>query len=116
MQDLAIFLQALVAASIFFVWVVRYDNIIQEFRQYGLPDWLRDMVGILKLTFSLLLLIGIQRAPLAVAGGIGIAILMSFAFFMHLRVKSSPAKMFPCLTLLALSTIIASTNWQRLNP
>jgi hypothetical protein len=38
MQDLAIFLQALVAASIFFVWVVRYDNIIQEFKQYGLPD------------------------------------------------------------------------------
>ncbi len=31
MQDLTIVLQALVAASIFFVWVVRYDNIIQEF-------------------------------------------------------------------------------------
>jgi uncharacterized membrane protein YphA (DoxX/SURF4 family) len=63
MQDLAIFLQALVAASIFFVWVVRYDNIIQEFKQYGLPDWLRDWVGILKLTFALLLLLGIQSIP-----------------------------------------------------
>jgi hypothetical protein len=38
MQDLVIFLQALVAASIFFVCVVRYDNLIQEFRQYSLPD------------------------------------------------------------------------------
>ncbi len=116
MQDLAIFLQALVAAAIFFVWVVRYDNLIQEFKQYGLPDWLRDLVGILKLTFSLLLLIGIQRAPLAVAGGIGIAILMGFAFFMHLRVKNSMAKMLPCLSLLALATAIAWINCQRLNP
>lgn len=46
------------ATSIFFVWVVRYNNIIQEFKQYGLPEWLRDLVGILKLTFSLLLLLG----------------------------------------------------------
>ena len=49
MQSTAIVLQAFVAASVFFVWVVRYDNIREEFTQYGLPDWLRDFVGILKL-------------------------------------------------------------------
>ncbi len=88
MHRSTIALQALVAASIFFVWVVRYANIIQEFKQYGLPDWLRDLVGILKLTFALLLLIGIERRPFAVAGGLGIAVLMACAFFMHLRVKN----------------------------
>ncbi|MBE0543396.1 MAG: hypothetical protein IH623_18795 [Verrucomicrobia bacterium] len=40
MHALTISLQAFVAASVFFVWVVRYANIIQEFKQYGLPDWL----------------------------------------------------------------------------
>ena len=115
MQDLTISLQALVAAAIFFVWVVRYDNIIIEFKQYGLPDWLRDLVGILKLTFSLLLLIGIQRAPLAVAGGIGIAGLMACAFAMHLRVKNPVFKMLPSLTLLVLSLIIALINYRLLN-
>ena len=115
MQDLTISLQALVAAAIFFVWVVRYDNIIIEFKQYGLPDWLRDLVGILKLTFSLLLLIGIQRAPLAVAGGIGIAGLMACAFAMHLRVKNPAFKMLPSLTLLVLSLIIALINYRLLN-
>ena len=35
MHNLAIALQALVAASIFFVWVVRYANIVDEFNQYG---------------------------------------------------------------------------------
>lgn len=68
MNSLAIVLQALVASSIFFVWVVRYDNIVLEFEHYGLPSWLRDLVGILKMTLSLLLLIGIQRARFAIAG------------------------------------------------
>jgi len=115
MQNLTILLQALVAASIFFVWVVRYDNIIQEFKQYGLPDWLRDLVGILKLTFALLLLLGIQRASLAMIGGLGIAGLMGCAFAMHLRVKNPVFKMLPSLTLLALSLTIAVINYRLLN-
>ena len=115
MQDLTIFLQALVAASIFFVWVVRYDNIIQEFKQYGLPDWLRDLVGILKLTFALLLLLGIQRASLAMIGSLGIAGLMGCAFAIHLRVKNPVFKMLPALTLLVLSLIIAAINYRLFN-
>ena len=112
MHDLTIFLQALVAASIFFVWVVRYENIIAEFKQYGLPDWLRDLVGILKLTFSLMLLIGIERGRFAVVGGAGIAFLMGCAFVMHLRVKNSPLRMAPCLSLLVLSLVIAFINYR----
>ncbi len=114
MQDLTIFLQALVAASIFFVWVVRYDNIVQEFNQYGLPHWLRDLVGILKLTFALLLLLGIQHASLVMIGSLGIAGLMACAFVIHLRVKNPAFKMIPSLTLLALSLIIAVINYRLL--
>ena len=115
MQDLTIVLQALVAASIFFVWVVRYDNIIKEFQHYRLPDWLRDLVGILKLTFALLLLLGIERQPLAIVGSLGIAGLMGCAFVVHLRVKNPVFKMLPSLTLLALSLIIAVINYRLLN-
>lgn len=114
MHSLTISLQALVAASIFFVWVVRYDNVIEEFKVYGLPNWLRDMVGILKLTFSLMLLIGIDREPFAVAGGLGIAILMGCAFFTHLRLKNPLLKMLPSLTLLLLSLVIAFINYRLL--
>jgi uncharacterized membrane protein YphA (DoxX/SURF4 family) len=110
MTDLTIGLQALVAASVFFVWVVRYANIVQEFRQYGLPDWLRDLVGILKMTFSAMLLIGIERPRFAVVGGIGIAILMGAAVVTHLRMKNPVLKMLPSLTLLVLSAAIALIN------
>jgi len=112
MHDLTIALQALVAASVFFVWVVRYANIVQEFKQYGLPDWLRDLVGILKMALSLMLLIGIEREPFAVAGGIGIALLMAAAFVIHLRVKNPVFKMLPSLTLLVFSVVIAWINYR----
>jgi uncharacterized membrane protein YphA (DoxX/SURF4 family) len=114
MHALTISLQALVAASVFFVWVVRYANIIQEFKQYGLHEWLRDLVGILKMTFSLMLLIGIERRPFAVAGGIGIAVLMGAAFLTHLRVKNPVFKMLPSLTLLVFSVVIAWINYRLL--
>ena len=112
MHNLTISLQALVAASILFVWVVRYDNIVREFRHYQLPDWLRDLVGILKLTFSLMLLIGIERVPLAVVGGVGIVMLMGAAVVTHLRVKNPVFKMLPSLTLLAMSAAIALINYR----
>lgn len=112
MQSTAIVLQAFVAASIFFVWVVRYDNITREFKQYGLPDGLRDLVGILKLTFSLLLLIGIDRAGFAVAGGLGIALLMGCAFVVHMRAKTPVVKRVPCLMLLVISLAIATLNYR----
>jgi hypothetical protein len=38
--------------AIFFVRVVRYDNIKREFSEYKLPTWLRDLVGILKISFA----------------------------------------------------------------
>jgi uncharacterized membrane protein YphA (DoxX/SURF4 family) len=111
-HNFTISLQALVAASIFFVWVIRYANIIEEFKHYGLPDWLRDLVGILKITFSLMLILGIERPQLAMAGGIGIAILMGAAFITHLRVKNPVFKMLPSLALLVLSVAIALINYQ----
>jgi len=115
MMIFTICLQALVAVSIFFVWVVRYGNVVEEFKQYGLPDWLRDLVGILKLTFALLLLIGIERRPLAVVGGLGIALLMACAFFTHVRVKNPLFKMLPSLTLLVVSVVIVLSNYRFLN-
>lgn len=100
-------LQSLVAASIFYVWVVRYENIIHEFHHYKLPDWLRDIVGICKLTLALLLVLGIERSPLAVVGGAGMAFLMICAFVVHLRVNTPWVKRVPCLVLLAVSLAIA---------
>ena len=116
MHALAIGLQVFVAASIFFVWGVRYANIVEEFKQYRLPDWLRDFVGILKITFAILLLVGIDRPRAAMLGGVGIAVLMAGAFITHLRVKNPPFKMLPSLMLLVVSLALAYLNYRLLHP
>jgi hypothetical protein len=97
-------LKILVAGSIFFVWVVRYENIVKEFKEFGLPDWLRDLVGILKLSFALML----QSNNLIVTsiGSLGIAILMIAALFTHLRVKNPFYKMLPSMSLMVISSVI----------
>lgn len=66
------------------------------------------------MTFSLMLLIGIDRGLFAVMGGIGIAILMGTAFVVHLRVKNPLFKTLPCLTLLVFSAVIAWINYRLL--
>ena len=112
MSNLAIFLQALVASSIFFVWVVRYTNIVEEFTQYRLPAWLRDLVGILKLTAALLLILGIGRPPLAITGAAMITLLMGAAVATHLRMRNPLPKMLPSTSLLILALVIGWLNYQ----
>ena len=114
MERLAVALQAFVCASIFFVWVVRYQNIISEFKHFKYPDWLRDLVGILKLTFSILLMIGVTQKSFALAGGVGISFLMMAALMTHLRVKNPFQMMLPSLTLMILSMVISFLNYRML--
>ncbi len=116
MATLTIGLQAFVAASIFFVWGVRYANIVDEFKHYGYPAWLRDTVGILKITFSILLLIGIGRPQAALVGGVGIAILMVGAALTHVRVKNPLFAMLPSALLFVCAVVIAYLNYRLLHP
>lgn len=116
MHAISIGLQAFIAASIFFVWGVRYGNIVGEFKQYRLPDSLRDFVGIVKITCAILLLIGIERPRAAMLGSVVIALLMAAAFVTHLRVKNPFLKMVPSLSLLFLSLVVAFINYRVLHP
>lgn len=97
-------LKVLVVASIFFVWVVRYQNIIEEFKAFELPAWLRDLVGILKLSFALMLLSSDSNVILL--GASGIVVLMVAALITHLRIKNPFYKMLPAMSLMTICLII----------
>lgn len=98
----------IIITSIFFVWVVRYENIIKEFNEYNLPNWLRDLVGILKLSFSFMLLT--SETDLIRLGSLGIAILMIAAMLTHFKVKNPIHKALPSFCLFSFSTIIFMSN------
>ena len=99
-------LQIITATSILFVWIVRYENIIEEFQQYQLPVWLRDLVGILKISLAIMLLVGIYNEKFKIFGSLGLILLMLAALFTHIKVKNRFFKALPSLTLLTFSTLI----------
>ena len=102
-------LKIISTVAIFFVWVVRYDNIIKEFNEYGLPNWLRDFVGILKLSFSAMLMSSSDE--LILIGSAGISILMFCALGTHVRINNKLFKMIPSLTLMSFSIIIFTSTY-----
>ncbi len=59
MENIAIAAQLIIAVSIVIVWVFRFDNIVVEFKQYGLSDLVRSMVGASKISLATLLVVGI---------------------------------------------------------
>lgn len=107
MNSMLLGIKILVATSIFFVWVVRYKNIVKEFEEYGIPAWLRDLTGILKLTFAAMLLFGQQDRDIPIIGAIGIAALMACAQVVHIRAGTTVFRRVPSLVLLVLSGVIA---------
>jgi hypothetical protein len=97
-------LKVLVFSSIFFVWVIRYSNIIEEFKFFGYPNWLRDLVGILKIAFAIMLFN--ENIVIVQLGALGISVLMICAFLTHLKSKNCISKMLPSASLLALNLTI----------
>ena len=104
-MDLFVLITKLViVASIFFVWVVRYSNIIEEFQEYGLPAWFRDLMGIIKLS-ACLMIISNDSSLIIIATG-GLAVLMFAALITHIKAKHAVIKMMPSFTLMCLSVLI----------
>jgi uncharacterized membrane protein YphA (DoxX/SURF4 family) len=120
MDIVVIVIQIIIALGIFNVWVLRFgrrtewrggsaSNMKEEFRTYGLPGWMVQVVGFLKLLFAAGLIAGIWFPMLTRPAAIGLAILMLGAVAMHVQVKDPLKKSLPALTMLVLSVIVAAS-------
>tara|TARA_A100001011_G_scaffold152993_1_gene161432 strand:- start:301 stop:645 length:345 start_codon:yes stop_codon:yes gene_type:complete len=107
MNLLSDILQVILALSVIYVWVFRFDNIVLEFKQYGLSDLTRSFVGASKISLSTLLVAGIWFPPLVLMSSILMAFLMICAQIAHFKVKNPWRKHLPSLALLIISVIIA---------
>lgn len=119
MDIVALIAQLIIAVGIFNVWILRFDksteyrpgtagNMKEEFSSYGLPPWLVYFVGGLKLLCATLLLVGIWIPDLVRPAAAGMALLMSGAVLMHLKVKDPFKKAIPASVMLALSLLVAA--------
>ena len=97
-------LKIISSVAIFFVWVVRYDNIKKEFLEYNLPSWVRDLVGILKISFAAML--QFSNVEIVKIGAFGISFLMCAAVITHLRLKSDFRRYIASVAMLSISCFI----------
>ena len=99
-------LQVVIALGLLNVWLVRArsstsyrggesKSLREEFAAYGLPPWAFYVVGFLKITAAILLLVGLWRPELAGPAAGVVALLMVGALVMHWRVKDAPLKSLP---------------------
>jgi len=99
--------QVIVAVSIGTVWIFRFDNIVKEFKQYGLSDLVRTLVGSAKIVLATLLVAGIWYPSLVFIPALLMAFLMLSAQYFHFKVKNPWQKHLPSLFLLVLCIFIA---------
>jgi hypothetical protein len=110
MENLVSILQFLIAASIWVVWVFRFDNIVREFEQYRYPAWFRNLIGATKITLAALLVAGIWYPNLVFYSATSMALLMMGAQVTHIRVKNPIIKFAPSFALLVLSAFVAYSH------
>lgn len=118
METVALIAQLIIAAGIFNVWILRFNqsteyrpgtaaNMKEEFSSYGMPSWCVYVVGSLKVVFAICLVVGIWVPELVRPAAIGMAALMIGAIIMHLKVSDPPRKALPASLMLALSLLVA---------
>lgn len=107
MLKLAICAQVIIALSIALVWIARFRNVVKEFHEYGLPDWMRTLVGATKVVLATLLIAGIWYPALVVIPALVMALLMVCAQAAHAKVHHPWTKYVPSLGLLVLSLCVA---------
>ena len=108
MFKLAICAQIVIAFSVAFVWIVRLPNVEKEFREYGLPDIVRNTIGAFKLVLSTLLIVGIWYPAPVLVSSLLMAFLMLSAQIFHIRAKHPWQKFVPSLVLLLLSLFVSA--------
>jgi len=99
--------QVVIAISIVFVWIVRFDIVAGEFIEYGLPVMVRSLVGATKIALSTLLVAGLWYPSLVLVPALAMAGLMACAQIAHFKVKHRLRKFLPSLVLLILSLFVA---------
>ncbi len=110
MTNYSIIAQVIVALSIVYVWIFRFDNIVNEFKQYRLSDLTRSIVGSAKIALSTLLIAGIWYPALVLIPVLLLAFLMVSAQYFHFKVGNPWQKHIPSLLLLILCIFIAAVS------
>lgn len=117
MDYITILLQLLVALGLLNVWVIRSNKktayrgsdsstLQNEFTAYGLPLWSFYVLGFIKISSALLLLLGLWIPSLVFPSAFAISLVMLGAVCMHIKVRDPFKKSLPALIMLFFSIVL----------
>ncbi len=104
--------QLIIAISVAYVWIFRFDNVVKEFKKFGLSDLTRNFVGASKISLATLLLAGIWYPSLIVIPCIIMSLFMVAAQYFHFKLGNPFNKHLPSLILLILCAFILAASTQ----
>ena len=112
MENVIEIVQMALALSVAFVWIFRFDNVVKEFKQFGLNDLTRNLVGASKIALATLLFVGVWFSSVVIAAAVGMGIFMIAAQYFHFSIKNPFIKRLPSLILLLLCVFIVIESIQ----
>ncbi|MGD1947771.1 MAG: DoxX family protein [Croceivirga sp.] len=121
MEYVTIIIKVFIFFSIINVWLLRFNkptswrggqasNMKKEFEIYGLSKTMLYLVGGLKVLVATLLIVSIWTPQLTVPSAGIMAVLMTGAIAMHIKVKDALLKSFPAFSFLVLSLFLILFN------
>lgn len=110
MHSIAIAAQLIVAASVFYIWIFRFDNIVRDFEQFRYSPIFRNTVGVVKLVIATLMIVGIWMPAVVLGAALGMTALMLGAQWAHFGVSNPIAKRVPSALLLLLCLFVAAES------
>ena len=106
MENLSSLAQIILAFSVAYVWIFRYHNVLKEFKQFGLSDLTRNLVGATKISLATLLVVGIWYSSLVFIPSVLMGLFMIAAQYFHFKTRNPFIKHLPSLILLILCAFL----------
>ena len=110
MENLVKITQLSISIAVVYVWIFRFDNVFKEFKQFGLSDLIRNLVGATKIALSTLLVAGIWYPSLVVIPAALMGMLMIAAQYFHFKISNPFIKHLPSLILLAMCAFVVAAS------
>ena len=120
MKLLSKILSVIVGITVINVWLFRSNrstsyrggdasNLLEEFQVYGLDDYFL-IIGIVKVSLAIMLLLSLYYKKLSFFASSGIAVMMLVAVFMHINVGDELIKSMPASVMLTSCLVIAYSS------
>ena len=107
MEELTKLVQLTLSISVAYVWIFRFNNVVEEFKKFGISDLTRNFVGVTKISLATLIVVGIWHSSLVFIPSVLMGLFMIAAQYFHFKIRNRFNKHLPSLILLILCVFLA---------